>query len=159
MRRATGAGAVPLTVSDRLELADLVHRYAAAVDDRRFDEVPELFTDTAELILPDPPRNLNPVLVKHGPDGIREAMAALDTVTRTQHEIVGEVYGADRGQATGRITCVAHHWTQTADDSTDLVWHLRYDDEYLPDSSGWRINRRALTLNAIETRPIRKLRV
>jgi hypothetical protein len=149
---------VSLTVADRLELADLVHRYAAAVDDRRFDDIPELFTDTAELILPDPPRHLDPVLVKRGPAGVRAALAALDTVTRTQHEIVGEVYAAGSGHATGRITCVAHHWTQTADGSTDLVWHLRYDDEYLPDPSGWRINRRALTLNAIETRPIRKLR-
>lgn len=149
---------MPLTVADRLDLADLVHRYAAAVDDRRFGDVPELFTDTAELILPDPPRRLEPVLVKRGPDGIRAALAALDTVTRTQHEIVGEVYRSEPGHAAGRITCVAHHWMQTADGSTDLVWHLRYDDEYQQGSSGWRIGRRALTLNAIETRPIRKLR-
>lgn len=158
MRREVRPDTVPLTVADRLDLADLVHRYAATVDDRRFDDIPELFTDTAEIILPDPPRQLAPVLVKRGPDGIRAALAALDTVTRTQHEIVGEVYAAGRGHATGRITCVAHHWTQTADGITDLVWHLRYDDEYLPDSSGWRISRRALTLNAIETKPIRKLR-
>ena len=45
-----------LAVADRLALADLVHLYAAAVDDRRFEDVVELFTDTAELRLPDPPR-------------------------------------------------------------------------------------------------------
>lgn len=158
---------MPLTAAHRLELSDLVHRYAALVDDRQFDSVPELFTDTADLILPDPPRALDPVLVRHGADGIGTALAALDAVTRTQHEIVGEVYraaddhedyGDHRSHAIGRIACVAHHWTRTADGATDLVWYLRYNDEYQHDSSGWRISRRALTLNAIETRPVRKLR-
>lgn len=148
---------MPLTVADRLELTDVVHRYAAAVDDRRFDDVIELFTDTAELILPDPPRSLDPVRPEHGPDGVRAAMAALSGVARTQHEIVGEVYTDATDHARGRITCVAHHWTRGAD-ITDLVWHVRYDDEYVQTDVGWRIRRRALTLNAIETRPVRRLR-
>ena len=150
---------MPLTVADRLELTDLVHRYAAAVDDRCFDDVVELFTDTAELIVPDPPRSLEPVTAQHGHDGVRAAMTALSGVARTQHEIVGEVYTDAADHARGRITCVAHHWTRGADsDVTDLVWHLRYDDEYVRTDRGWRIRRRALTLNAIETRPVRRLR-
>ena len=56
-----GADDMTLAIADRLALADLVHLYAAAVDDRRFDDVVELFTDTAELRLPDPPRSLDPV--------------------------------------------------------------------------------------------------
>jgi hypothetical protein len=40
-----------------------------------------------------------------------------------------------------------------------VVWHLRYDDEYALTDSGWRISRRALTINAIETRPVRRLRL
>ena len=39
-----------------------------------------------------------------------------------------------------------------------MVWHLRYDDEYRLTDAGWRIGRRALTVNAIETRPARRLR-
>jgi hypothetical protein len=66
-----------LSVADRLAVADLVHLYAAAVDDRRFDDVVELFTETAELHLPDPPRSLDPVRVLHGRDGVRAAMKAL----------------------------------------------------------------------------------
>ena len=38
-----------------------------------------------------------------------------------------------------------------------MVWHLRYDDEYELTDAGWRISRRALTINAIETRPVRRL--
>jgi hypothetical protein len=148
-----------LPTADRLALADLVHIYAAAVDDRRFDDVVELFTETAELRLPDPPRSLEPVRLLRGHDGVHAAMKAL-TVERTEHAIVGEVYadGPEPGYALGRITVIAHHWTRRGDQVTDLVWHLRYDDEYLRTPSGWRIHGRALTINAIETRPVRRLR-
>jgi hypothetical protein len=149
-----------LAVADRLALADLVHLYAAAVDDRRFGDVTELFSETAELRLPDPPRSLDPVLTYRGRDGVRGAMAALTGLVRTQHAIVGEVYapGSDPGYALGRITCVAHHFSIGNEQPTDLVWHLRYDDEYLRTRSGWRIHGRALTINASETHPIRRLR-
>ncbi len=147
-------------VGDRLAVADLVHLYAAAVDDRRFGDVAELFTETAELRLPDPPGELNPVLVRRGRAGVREALEALRAVERTEHAIVGEVYadGPEPGYALGRITCVAHHWTRSADRVSDLVWHLRYDDEYLRTPLGWRIHGRKLTINAIETRPVSRLR-
>jgi hypothetical protein len=149
-----------LNAFDRLALADLVHLYASAVDDRRFDNVVELFTETAELRLPDPPRSLDPVRRLHGHDGVRSAMSTLAAVTRTEHAIVGEVYAPsdESNYALGRITCIAHHWTVDSDQITDLVWHLRYDDEYLRTPAGWRIHGRALTINAIETRPVRRLR-
>ena len=149
-----------LNVYDRIALTDLVHVYASAVDDRRFDDVVELFTETAELRLPDPPRSLEPVRRHLGRDGVRRAMTAVAAVTRTEHAIVGEVYAAadDRDYALGRITCIAHHWTVAEGQPSDLVWHLRYDDEYLRTRAGWRIHGRALTINAIETRPVRRLR-
>lgn len=151
-----------LDVADRLAVSDLVHLYASAVDDRRFDDVGELFTATAELRTPDPPRSLDPVRTHHGRTGVRTALAALAGVARTEHAIVGEVYapGDDRGYALGRITCIAHHWTLDGNGAAaDLVWHLRYDDEYLRTPHGWRFHGRALTINAIETRPVRRVRV
>ena len=66
-----------MSVADRLALTDLVHLYAAAVDDRRFGDVVELFTDTAELRLPDPPRSPGTRPPASGRDGVRSAMAAL----------------------------------------------------------------------------------
>lgn len=151
---------MPLNALDRLALSDLVHLYASAVDDRRFDDVVELFTETAELRLPDPPRSLGPVRQHHGRDGVRSAMASLAAVTRTEHAIVGEVYAAgdDGDYALGRITCIAHHWILADGQASDLVWHLRYDDEYMRTRAGWRIHGRALTINAIETRPVSRLR-
>lgn len=150
-----------LSTGDRLALADLVHIYASAVDDRRFGDVAELFTDNAELRLPDPPRALEPVRRHHGRDGVLAAMASLGAVARTEHAIVGEVYAAadEPDYALGRITCIAHHWTISEGQASDLVWHLRYDDEYLRTPGGWRIHGRALTINAIETRAVRRLRL
>ncbi|CAA0120787.1 putative protein [Mycolicibacterium vanbaalenii] len=149
-----------LAVADRIALSDLVHLYASAVDDRRFADVVELFTETAELRLPDPPGSLEPVRLHHGRDGVRTAMSALAQVSRTEHAIVGEVYArgdhADHGL--GRITCIAHHWTVTGRSATDVVWHLRYDDEYVRTARGWRIHGRALTINAIETPAVRRVR-
>ncbi|QLL10234.1 nuclear transport factor 2 family protein [Mycobacterium vicinigordonae] len=143
----------------RAELSDLVHRYAAYVDDHQFDLTAGLFTVDATLTVPDPPESLKPIHAHRGRGAIASAVAAVAAVTRTEHAIVGEVYcdGARAGCAVGRIACIAHHWSQRHDGVSDVVWHLRYDDEYELAGEGWRINRRALTVNAIETRSVRRL--
>lgn len=147
-----------LSADDRVSLSDLVHRYAADVDDRRFDSAAGLFTPTAELAVPDPPAELSPVHVHRGTQAIAAAVSAVTAVVRTEHAIVGEVYDASGpGFARGRIACVAHHWNRRGDEVTDLAWHLRYDDEYTLAGAGWRISRRALTIHAIETRAVRRL--
>ena len=149
-----------LGATDRAALTDLVHRYAAGVDDRQFDSVTALFTDTAELMLPEPPAALNPVHRHCGHAAIRTAIAAVAATILTEHAIVGEVFdaGLQPDSARGRIACVAHHWSQYGDQMTDVVWHLRCDDEYRRTDAGWRIAHRVLTINAIETRPVRRLR-
>lgn len=144
-----------LSIADRLVLSDLVHRYAACVNARRFDDLAELFTTTAQLTVPQPPENLGPCVRYDGRAGVRAAMAALAGVVRTQHEIIDEIYtGADSdATATGAVTGVAHHWVKRADRLTDVAWQLRYADEYRRTVQGWRIARRALTIDTIETRP------
>ena len=147
-----------LSVNDRASLSDLVHRYAAGVDDRQFDSVAELFTTNAELTVPEPPATLEPIHSHQGQRAIAAAVAAVAAVARTEHAIIGEIYDevARRGSARGRIACIAHHWNQRPDEVVDVVWHLRYDDEYELTDAGWRISRRALTINAVETRPVRR---
>lgn len=148
-----------LAADHRAALSDLVHRYAAHVDDRQFDSAAGLFTESAELLVPEPPGELRPVRAHRGQDAIAEAVAAVAAVTRTEHAIVGEVYDGSSasGAAVGRVACVAHHWSRRGDDLVDVVWHLRYDDDYQLTDAGWRIGRRALTINAIETRAVRRL--
>ncbi len=149
-----------LDVTERAALSDLVHRYAARVDDRQFDSVTELFTEAAELMLPEPPATLEPLHRHCGRAAIRTAIEAVSATIRTEHAIVGEVFDVDPQpeHARGRIACVAHHWSQHGDQLTDVVWHLRYDDEYRLTDAGWQISHRALTINAIETRPMRRVR-
>jgi hypothetical protein len=148
------------SVTDRAALSDVVHRYAAGVDEHQFDTVAKLFTPEAELMVPEPPAALEPIHSHRGQAAIAAAVATVAQVERTEHAIVGEVYdeGPRPGSARGRIACIAHHWNRRADEVVDVVWHLRYDDEYELTDTGWRISRRALTVNAIETRPVRRLR-
>ncbi len=148
-----------ISADERAALSDLVHRYAALVDERRFASVAELFTGTAVLAVPEPPQALEPVHTHRGRDAIAAAVATVASVARTEHAIIGEVYdeATGPGAARGRVACVAHHWDRRGDELVDVVWHLRYDDEYeLTDR--WRIGRRALTINAIETRSVRRVR-
>ncbi|WP_428338429.1 nuclear transport factor 2 family protein [Mycobacterium sp.] len=150
-----------LHADDRLALSDLVHRYAARVDDRQFDLAAELFTTDAELLLPDPPQTLEPVHRQLGHVAISAAIATVASTIRTQHAIVGEVYdaGPSPDVAHGRIGCVAHHWVSREDQTRDVTWYLRYEDEYQRAAGAqWRIRFRALTIDAIDARPIHQVR-
>ena len=149
-----------LPATESAALRDLVHRYAAGIDDRQFDAVVELFTQTAELMLPEPPAALDPVHRHCGHVAIGAEIRAVAATIRTEHAIVGEVYNASPRPdvAHGRIACIAHHWNKNGDQLIDVVWHLRYDDEYRLTDAGWRIAGRTLTINAIETRPVRRVR-
>ncbi|OBI41232.1 nuclear transport factor 2 family protein [Mycobacterium colombiense] len=148
-----------LSADQRAALSDLVHRYAASVDDREFEFVASLFAADAELAVPAPPADLLPIHSHRGRDAITAAVAAVAAVARTEHAIIGEVYdaAAQPGTARGRITCVAHHWSERGGELVDVAWHLRYDDQYVLTDAGWRISRRTLTVHAIETRPVRRL--
>ena len=132
------------------ELSQLVHRYALAVDSGQ--SVVPLFTDDGVLVVPDPPEVLDPVIVHAGADAIAAATAGLPP---TFHAIVGEVYSSGEDGPCGRIACVAHH---VLDGKTDLVWHLRYLDHYRQVEGSWRIARRELSIDLIETRPLKRAR-
>ena len=132
------------------ELSQLVHRYALAVDSRQ--PVVPLFTADGVLVVPDPPDVLDPVLEHAGPEAIAAATCGLPP---TFHAIVGEVYSCDDAAASGRIACVAHH---VIDERTDLVWHVRYADSYRLVDGTWLFARRELSIDLIETRPLKRAR-
>jgi len=129
---------------------DLAHRYAAAVDDRRFADVAALFADSGVLATARPPSQLDPVDRHVGPDGVLRALAALDDVPLTFHAVVGQQYDGTRG----RIACVAHHVTSSDRGPRDTVWHLRYLDDYVETAQGWRFALREVHVDLVETRPL-----
>ena len=85
---------------------------------------------------------------------IREALGALGEFPLTQHALVGSVFddGAVQGEATGRIACIAHHVRERPSGELGrITWHLRYLDRYRHTAQGWRIARRAVHIDWIET--------
>jgi ketosteroid isomerase-like protein len=138
----------------RDELSDLVHRYALHVDDRRWDAVAALFTDDAVLVVPEPPRTLEPAVSR----GVSEAMAALAGALRTVHEVHGEVYEQTPDGARGVVRGTTHHLLERDGGTVDLTWRLRYDDAYRRTPAGWRFARRALTIDVVEVESVQKVR-
>ncbi|MFI1918259.1 nuclear transport factor 2 family protein [Nocardia sp. NPDC020380] len=149
-----------ITTEIRCALDDLVAGYALAVDSRDFTAAAALFTMDAELLLPDPPRNLDPSQSHRGRAAIATALSAVGNVERTLHVLGGQVYraGDTPDMVTGHIAGTAHHLISGAEGHRDLVWQLRYQDTYRHVDDGWLIARRTLTIQWIETRPVRVAR-
>jgi ketosteroid isomerase-like protein len=144
-----------LDATDRAALTDLVHRYAACVDDRDLDGVAALFTEDGVLARPGPGTSLEPATEVVGRAEIRRAMEVLAGIDRTVHEVTGLVLtGTGADTATGRVAGVAHHVTG----DSDHVWHLTYRDDYRRVDGAWLLARRALTIVFIEDRPVRRRR-
>lgn len=153
-----------MTDPDLAAARELAHRYAAAVDEGRVEDAVALFTPDAVLHLPDPPRRLEPVVAHQGHAGIRSALGTVLSLRATLHEITGQVLdpidaGPDRRRRIrGRTTCAAHHFLEARDEATaasDLLWRVRYDDEYVEHPGGWLIASRRMTVVAVGLYPLR----
>lgn len=142
---------------DRADLHDLINRYALLVDLADYVGVTELFTPDGCLVAPAPPENLCPVRRILGRDDLEEELRRLEYFGMTFHALAGHVLeatGAER--ARGRVNCVAHHVLTAGKNTEDLVWHLRYDDVYVRTPERWLIEQRAITIELVETRPVRR---
>lgn len=107
MSRDAGAG----VLNDERELAALCVSYAMAVDRRDGDRFAALFVEDAELVVPDLPDDLRPVLVRTGTETLRSIPDGLRRFTKTFHEVLNREFTIEGGSATGTIYCVAHHLT------------------------------------------------
>ena len=118
-----------------------------------------------ELVVPNPPDDLRPVIVRSGHDFLRQVPDRLRIYARTFHQMTNHRYafGGAGEAATGTVLCVAHHASADASgDSagggngagTDTVWFIRYEDTYRLTGSGWRFARRELHLQWMEERAI-----
>lgn len=153
-------GPADLSTDDRLLLTDLVHRYAALVDEREAAAVARLFTEDGVLVSPDPPRSLDPVVEHAGRAAIEQVMAAVVALETSVHAITGVVLdaGEEPDTATGRVTCFAHHLARRDDAPYDVVWAVRYQDTYRRTPDGWRFARRVATVDFLDARPVRSVR-
>ncbi|QTV79093.1 nuclear transport factor 2 family protein [Microbacterium sp. NIBRBAC000506063] len=143
-----------LPPADRLDIIDLVHRYAARVDMRDLPGAAALFTADGVLAVPRKPGASSRIDVFEGRAAIERALARVLRLDGTVHEIVGHVIDADpasEDRARGRTACVAHHFSRGKDDQ----WYIHYDDNYVRTAVGWRLARRALTIDAMRLSDVR----
>jgi len=138
---------MPLTPDDRFALADLVARYAAAVDARDFDRLRDIFLagcrfDTGRA-------------VRDGVDSVIEAMQGLLRYEATSHMLGQQLLDQHDGDSVSGVTyCTAHHLTDHGDRRTDKVMHIRYHDQFRRHDDGWRIAERRLDLIWSDEQPV-----
>lgn len=134
-----------LSPADHLALADLVHRYAAGVDDRDLDAVLALFAPDATMTAPVDPGRSPDTVTHDGLDAIAAALGAVRRLPVTVHPVVGTVFDAvSADEARGRVACVAHHAFERDGGARDDTWHVVYRDHYRRTDAGWRFARREL---------------
>ena len=131
--------------------------YAAAVDALDGPAFADLFTDDGELWVPDLAAGGTPTIRLAGRDQLLAIPSGLARYHATHHAVRGSTYEVSGRTATGEVTGVAHHLLatdDTHDGGIDVIWYLRYVDEYVATDDGWRIGRRVLHLRGIEERRV-----
>jgi hypothetical protein len=128
----------PGEVADRLEIQDLIGRYALAIDGGDFDALDELFTDDARIDFS----------TFNGPIGdLAEVKtflgASLPFFTRTQHMMGLPTITIDGDTAHARTSC-SNPMISTKRDGSVSVWliGLWYDDDLVRTPDGWRFSAR-----------------
>ena len=127
-------------LSDRLEIVDLLHRYATGLDSRDWELLASVFTDDGVADYSSLELGVN-----DGPDAIvdlcRNALSGLDA---TQHIISNEVIEIDGDRARSRCYFQAQHVFRGAPGGDNFIVAGTYEDELVRTQAGWRIERRAL---------------
>ena len=126
-------------LADKLEIIQVIQRYAQLVDDKRFDLLGTVFTEDAHLVY---------LIGKHliertMPDACDTFRAFLTKCWWTSHLTSSPVIdlNGDEAYASSRVT--ATH-IQICKDGTRNIWILSgaYEDELVRHNAGWRIRKR-----------------
>jgi len=134
-------------LADRQAIRDLVTRYACAVDRRDFDGVAACFTPDAET---DYTYFAGPI-----GDVLEKIRAGVSGFAMTMH-VLGNHLAEVRGDtATSETYAVCYHRRPGVPDRAQLVVAMRYLDELVRTSTGWRIRRRRATVEWQQHEPPR----
>ena len=130
-------------ISDRLEIQDLVYRYADIIDAQRFDELRTVFTDDAHIDYAETGGAVGSV-----EEIIAFLKKALAVFPNTQHlngNMQISLYGdgdGDGDTATGRVMCFNPMELDTGEGRHTFMLGVWYRDHYRRCAGGWRIARR-----------------
>jgi SnoaL-like domain len=124
--------------ADRQMLVDLTIAYSYALDDRRFDDLDDVF-------LPDATAELGWRLDGRDAikDRIRDALVPLDA---SHHLVATHQVELSGDRAAGRCYLHAQHVRIGVDGGSLFMIGGRYEDRYVRTADGWRIAHRALVV-------------
>lgn len=128
-------------IADRLEIADVLYRYATALDTRDLELLREVFTPDVVYVM-----------------GVRGELSGVDAIVRkldevlggleaTQHLITNPVIEVDGDTARSTSYVRAQHYlTGNGTGGNTLDMGGSYRDELVRTAHGWRIERRVLEI-------------
>jgi uncharacterized protein (TIGR02246 family) len=131
--------------ADRVELRALVDRYAVAADTRDRDGFVGAFTGDGVLAVA--------AGVELRGRQIATPLDYLDAhYERTMHFVGNHDVTVHGDTAHGIVYCIAHHLSRRDGELVDTAMAARYEDTYVRTEAGWRIARRAVTIDWEEDR-------
>ncbi|WP_111510835.1 nuclear transport factor 2 family protein [Mycobacterium kyogaense] len=135
-------------LGSRVAIADVLHRYARLIDERRVDAVADLFTDDCIAVYGSRVED-----TLDSPNAIsRWITAQLRSIVATSHHISNvEVHFDDPEHA--RTTCYVQAWHAVRDSSARPVVYGRYVDRLQRENGTWRIARRRMLVHGAEQFP------
>ena len=126
------------TISDRMEIDDLLVRYSRAVDFKNFADLEPLFTDDAEY---DAGSLGHPI----GPSAIRAMIeGALTGLDATQHLVAKSLIEVDGDTAEVRTYLISQHIRESAPGVTHYFIGAEYADRVVRTEQGWKFSYRRL---------------
>ena len=124
-------------ISDRMEIQDMLYRYADIIDRQNIDELRQVFTADAHI----------DYSAFNGSVGDLESSIAflkqaLPAFSNTQHLNANIQITVDGDKGTGRVMCFNPMEMPAGDEKTLFMLGLWYEDEYQRSPDGWRISLR-----------------
>jgi uncharacterized protein (TIGR02246 family) len=127
-------------LTDREEIAFLLHEYCRTLDAMDLDALAEIFTDDCVVEYGPEER-----LQSRGKTAIRQGLERLWRWQRTSHHLSNiqiRFTGADQASAVSYIIA----WHERPDGNTATIWG-QYHDSFVRAPAGWRLARRRQTMN------------
>ena len=121
----------PNELLDRAEIIGLLSEYAACLDERRFDDLPRIFTETGAIVFPGG--------AIRGATQLRTRTAAdLERYHLTQHVVSNQLVSVNGEHATLRANAIGTHVIEPGHPSRISVAGGRYLCDLVRTPGGWR---------------------
>jgi ketosteroid isomerase-like protein len=133
-------------------LRALSEGYVQGVDRRDVATFLAVFHPDAVITVHDPRESDEPLQIR-GAERLAKIPKMLKGYAKTCHMLGQSTYDIGDGEATGEVSCIAHHLSRDPHGGTDYVMYIRYEDTYRPDEAGvWKFAERRLRVDWTETR-------